>query len=276
MKVLFDIGNSQIKWAWFEQSQNSFKEPFSLHSIGRENHAECSIGQIASTHWCNWPQPAQVVVSSVAADEEHWRQLRDWCVRHWQQTPLRVTSSAEGYGIRNAYAQAENLGSDRWAAIIGAHHLRHTDTCVIDCGTAITVDFLDAAGHHLGGYITPGLGLMQQSLAQRTDAIQLLLQPEEFKIGQGCSCEPGKSTEACIQHGLLMATSGLIEKACRKMEIQTGKLFHCLLTGGNAKWLVSCLAGAVELEPHLVFLGLAQIASEDHTSRITNRDITKR
>ncbi len=276
MKVLFDIGNSRIKWAWFEQGRNSPKEPFSLQGIGGANHAECSLDDIASTSWRNRPQPAQVVVSSVAADE-HWRQLRDWCARYWRQTPLRVTSSAEGYGVRNAYAQPENLGSDRWAAIIGAHHLRHTDTCIIDCGTAITVDFLDAAGHHLGGYIMPGLGLMQRSLVQRTEAIQLLSQPEdESEIGPGCSSEPGKSTVACTQHGLLMAVSGMIEKACKKMEIQTGKSFCCLLTGGNAKWLAPCLAGAVELEPHLVLLGLAQIASEHHSSGITNRDTIKR
>lgn len=258
MKALFDIGNSRIKWAWFEPSGQSADEPPSLHGVGGVDHTECSLDDMAAAYWSDWPQPEQIVVSSVAADE-HWQRLQDWCSRHWRQRPLRVTSVAEGYGVRNAYARPEDLGSDRWAAMIAGHQLQHTDICVVDCGTAITVDFLDAAGHHLGGYITPGLGLMQQSLAQRTDAIQVLSWPIEAETDSG-NTDPGNSTAACIEHGLLMAVTSLIQGGCKKMEIQTGKSFHCLLTGGNAEQLAPCLGEAVTYEPHLVLLGLAQIA----------------
>ncbi|VAX12851.1 Pantothenate kinase type III, CoaX-like [hydrothermal vent metagenome] len=274
MKALFDIGNSRIKWAWFEQSQKPAKGPFSLHDIGGAGHAECPFDEMAAVNWTDWPRPEEIVVSSVGADE-HWRQLRDWCSQHWRQQPVRVTSVAEGYDICNAYARPDELGSDRWAAIIGAHHLRHTNTCVIDCGTAITVDFLDAAGRHLGGYIIPGLELMQQSLAQRTDAIQLLSQSSGSESGR-CRTEPGSSTAACIEHGLLLTITSLIEVGCKKMEIQTGKLFHCLLTGGNAEQLAPCLGKGVAFEPHLVLQGLARIACEDHSVSATDRDSIKK
>ena len=262
MNALFDIGNTRIKWARLEQSSRPPVPP-DLHDIGVADHTELSLEEIAAVNWSDWPPPEQVVVSSVVADE-HWRQLQDWCFQHWRQTPVRVTSAAAGYGIRNAYIQPEELGSDRWAALVGAHHLLYSETCVIDCGTAITVDFLDAAGQHLGGYIIPGLRLMQQSLAQRTDAIPLL-SGLETGSGRWRSTEPGKSTAECIGHGLLMAATGLVEESCRKMKMQTGKSFHCLLTGGNAEQLASCLGEGVRLEPNLVLLGLARIAAENHS-----------
>jgi len=266
MKALFDIGNSRIKWARLDRSQNQIEAQLGLHDIGGANHAELSFEEMAAVNWSGWPQPEQVVVSSVAADE-HWRQLQDWCIQHWRQTPVRVTSAAEGYGIRNAYARPEELGSDRWAALVGAHHLLQRETCIIDCGTALTVDFLDAGGQHLGGYIIPGLRLMQQSLAQRTDAIQLL---SAAGTGLKQGTEPGKSTAECIGHGLLMAVTGLVEGSCKKMEVQVGKPFHCLLTGGNAEQLALCLGEGVQLEPHLVLLGLARIATENHSSGSTD------
>ncbi len=262
MKALFDIGNSRIKWALFDPDGDRNE----LHNVGGVGHRQPAFDEIASTNWSDWPQPEQVIVSSVAADE-HWRQLQDWCIQHWRQTPVRVISTAEGYGIRNAYARPEELGSDRWAAMISAHHLLQRETCVIDCGTAITVDFLDAAGQHLGGYIIPGLRLMQRSLAQRTDAIQLL-SGATGELKQ--STEPGKSTVECIEHGLLMATTGLVEGGCKQMEMQMGKPFHCLLTGGNAEQLASCLGEEIQVEPHLVLLGLARIAAENHSSGSTN------
>lgn len=265
MKALFDIGNSRIKWAQLDPDGDRNE----LYDVGGVSHRQPVFDEIASTNWSDWPRPEQVIVSSVVADE-YWQQLQDWCIQHWRQTPVRVISTAEGYGIRNAYARPEELGSDRWAALVGAHHLLHSETCVIDCGTAITVDFLDAAGQHLGGYIIPGLRLMQQSLAQRTDAIQLLSQPAGAATGLKHSTEPGKSTSECIGHGLLMAATGLVEVSCRKMEMQMGKPFHYLLTGGNAEQLASCLGEGVQLEPHLVLLGLARIAAENHSSGSTD------
>ncbi len=269
MKALFDIGNSRIKWARLEPDENQIEGQLGLQDIGGADHAELSFEEMAAVNWADWPQPEQVVVSSVVADE-HWRQLQDWCTQHWRQTPVRVISTAEGYGVRNAYARPEELGSDRWAALIGAHHMLHSETCVIDCGTAITVDFLGAAGQHLGGYIIPGLRLMQQSLVQRTDAIQLLSQPDGSETGLKLGVEPGKSTAECVGHGLLMAATGLVEGGCKKMEMQTGKPFHRLLTGGNAEQLAFYLGEGVQLEPHLVLLGLARITAENHSSGSTD------
>ncbi len=271
MIALFDIGNTRIKWARLAHNKTQHPESAGLLDVGAENHAGHTLDEMAALYWSGWSQPEQILVSTVATGD-HWRQWQGWCRRYWQRTPVRVISTAEGFGIRNAYAQAEELGSDRWTAMVGAHHLLHSETCIIDAGTAMTVDFLNAAGQHLGGYIIPGLELMQRSLVQGTGAIQLSsgLFFTETGLGEGMDINvaPGISTTECIEHGLMMAATSLIEESCKKMEIRTGKPFCRLLTGGHAGLLASSLGAGpgarVQLEPHLVLFGLARMAANNY------------
>ncbi len=271
MKLLFDIGNTRIKWARFVHNKVQNLDQVELLDAGGANHAEHTLEEMAALYWSDWSQPDQVLVSTVATDE-YWRQCQAWCRQHWQRSAVRVISTAEGFGIRNAYARSDELGSDRWAAMVGAHHLLHSETCIIDAGTAMTVDFLDAAGQHLGGYIIPGLSLMQRSLVQGTGGIQLAsrLFSIETELGEGgdINVAPGTSTTECIEHGVMMAVTSLIEGSCQKMEIRTGKPFRRLLTGGHAGFLApslgACSGARVQLEPHLVLLGLAQMAAKHY------------
>ncbi len=256
MKALFDIGNSRLKWAWFDTRPGANRP---LQHVGDASHVAATFTEIAALNWESLPVPEQVIVSSVAA-ERHWQSLREACSRHWQLEPVRLTSVASQCGIENVYDKPEELGSDRWAAMIAAHQLFATDLCVIDCGTAMTVDFLSAHGQHLGGYIIPGLALMQQSLVQGTEAIQLS-SAQLINTADG-NINPGRSTAECIHHGSLLAAVSMIKISCEKMEANTGLSFHCLLTGGNAELLDAFIENA-QYEPHLVLLGLAQVATEN-------------
>lgn len=75
-------------------------------------------------------------------------------------------------GVRNGYADYQRLGMDRWLAIIGAYQLARGACLVLDLGTAITADYVNAAGEHLGGYICPGLPLMRGLLRTHTQRIR--------------------------------------------------------------------------------------------------------
>ena len=245
MIAVFDIGNSRIKWARFEPpAANALIELQDRGALAHDGSA------LPAAEWQAWPAPAAILVSSVAA-EPVWRQLRDWCERHWQQTPQRLIAPARGCGLENAYAQPQTLGSDRWAAMVAARHLLPEAFCVIDCGTAVTLDFVDADGRHRGGYIVPGIRLMQQGLARGT-AVPAM--PEV----SGAAPEPlapGTSTRQCVEKGSIMAIAGLVEKACER------QAFSCLLTGGDAAVLAAALEHPARVEPDLVLLGLAWIAT---------------
>ncbi|HEB56669.1 MAG TPA: type III pantothenate kinase [Gammaproteobacteria bacterium] len=269
MILLLDIGNTRIKWARFISDGEGKLEQAELLDVGGDDHAEYTLEQMAALYWSGWPQPKQVIVSTVITND-YWRQLQSWCRQHWQLSPVRVIPVAEGFGMHNAYLSADELGSDRWLAMLAAHHLLHRETCVVDVGTAITLDFLHADGRHLGGYIIPGLQLMEQSLIQGTDAIQLsagtFSNKTELATGRDINLLPGISTTECIERGLMLAAIGLIKESCKKMQDRMGKPFLCLLTGGHAKLLAPPLGAdpalGVQLEPNLVLLGLAQIAGK--------------
>ena len=75
---------------------------------------------------------------------------------------LQVVRTQARFGeVINGYSTFEQLGADRWAAIVGAWQLRRRALCVVDAGTAVTIDLVAASGRHQGGVIVPGLDLMR-------------------------------------------------------------------------------------------------------------------
>ena len=82
----------------------------------------------------------------------------------WSVEPEMITSSAAACGVTNSYTQFNTLGADRWSAIIaGAQRAKQASgsmaVCVVDAGSALTIDLVDESGFHQGGYIVPGLSM---------------------------------------------------------------------------------------------------------------------
>ncbi len=91
---------------------------------------------------------------------------------------------------------------------MAVRNLYQLPACIVDCGTAITVDLIDADGKHQGGLISPGLTLMKKSLAAGTEALQF--HETNYEFG------PANFTEAAIYSGTLSAAVGLIEHVLTK------------------------------------------------------------
>ena len=153
-------------------------------------------------------------------------------------------------GVRNGYHDPASLGCDRFAALIGARRLRPDQRAIVaTCGTATTVDALDAQGNFIGGMILPGLGLMAASLAQRTAQLP---QIAAATIGPaGATRLFADNTQDAIYSGCLAAQAGAIERAV----IAHGDA-HCLLSGGAAAWIAPYLSIPFTLVDNLVLIGL--------------------
>ena len=97
--------------------------------------------------------------------------------------------------------------------------------CVIDAGTAVTVDLVSAEGEHEGGYILPGADLMRRALSNETDRIQ---------VGtlEAPAITPGNNTQACVTAGSWRAVLGAVEST-----IAAYPEHRPLLTGGSASTL---------------------------------------
>ena len=170
------------------------------------------------------------------------------CEAKWQQSPQFARSSAAHAGVRNAYADAPGtLGVDRWIGLIAVAG-RSQDVCVVDCGTALTLDLLEADGRHLGGYILPGLAMMVDALLQATRRVRFDRVPPDDGLA------PGRNTAEAVMHGALAAVVALIEKS------GTGR--HVVLTGGDAARVSALLACPHVVEPDLLLQGLQRYFSD--------------
>ena len=178
------------------------------------------------------------------------QRLRAVCAA-WTCSPEFVTATAAQCGVSNGYQQPERLGSDRWAALIGAWRYVQGACLVVNCGTATTVDALSAQGEFLGGLILPGVSLMQHSLA--TNAAQLMAE-------QGTLQDFPRNTADAIHSGMLRATLGAIRYQFDLLQARCGTV-RCLLGGGAAGVVQPHLDVPLERVDNLVLKGL-QIIGE--------------
>lgn len=154
-------------------------------------------------------------------------------------------------GVTNGYLEAGRLGIDRWLAIVAAYTQVQGACVVIDCGTAITVDYIRDDGVHLGGCIAPGMGLMKAMLGNGT---QLVGSIQGETIEQAVML--GDNTHAAVTFGIRSMLNGFVKEQWLSAQSVLGASFAVLCTGGDSRIVYSIIADAV-VEDDLVFAGLA-------------------
>lgn len=99
--------------------------------------------------------------------------------------------------VENLYETPQTLGYDRMAAVVGAaEQFPGKDVLVIDAGTCITYEFIDAAGRYHGGNISPGMQMRFKALHRFTGRLPL--------VSREGRREPlGRDTDTAIREGVL-------------------------------------------------------------------------
>jgi len=204
----------------------------------------------AAEAWSDLQRPDAVVVANVRGSEFE-EKISRWCFRHWGLTVNFLRPQATAYGVTNAYRDPAQLGSDRWAALIGVRSLTERDVVVVDCGTALTIDVMDNRGCFVGGVILPGMSLMRHALAQRAPGIGTVEATDEGALGI--------STGGGIGSGLHYGLAGAVERVLREAKRQLGAEPALYLTGGDAASLQKFLENPWVLAPDLVLTGLSVV-----------------
>ena len=242
MKLLFDIGNTTINWAVAEAGAFSRR--------GKNGHGELSSP--ARIRQClgleGMPRPSHVLVSSVAAAEA-LAPFRDLARGYAPCVFWRARASRAHGQLKNAYRAPGRLGSDRWLALIAAWASYRAPLCLVICGTALTIDLVDADGRHLGGYIAPGLAMMQQALIQHTAGIRAA-------VDHTLLLEPGADTQRAITAGACLASVALIDRVVAEFSHNLAMTPHCLISGGAAGLLRPALKQRFIEQPDIVLRGL--------------------
>ena len=181
--------------------------------------------------------------------------------------PLWVDHRVPG-GVHVSYPNPSTIGADRLANAAAAVKLGKLPAIVVDFGTAVTFDVIDAKGSYLGGIIAPGLPIAAKALHERTALLPLT------KI-QKISSSVGKSTEEAIRIGLLLGAVGLVREAVARITRETfkGKKPYVIATGGDAELVarLSLQKGEAKrsalidlVDPLLTLRGLLEIAEKNH------------
>ncbi len=228
-----DAGNSTVKWRLISENGEVVD---SGRGIGASLH---TIGISESE------RPARVRVVSVRGPEFEVR-LREELSLIWGVLPEFATAAATSSRVVNGYEIPASLGADRWMAILAAYNDCGTACCVVDAGTAITLDVVADSGFHEGGYIVPGMSLQRRKLEEST-SIRLSALPNWSDASLGVS------TNSAVQNGIVSMVSDWI--ACESRG--RGKLY---MTGGDAEFLsrrLEVLEVAHRVVPDLVLNGLA-------------------
>jgi type III pantothenate kinase len=247
MLLLIDIGNTRIKWARFEQGE--------LRPQSAAPHADWSAPTFVETVLHSGGRCERVLVGNVSGPRMA-EIVRSAVVQAWQVEPEFMTSSVTAAGIRNAYPQPQQLGVDRWLAIIGAHAIEQGALCVVSVGTALTIDGVAADGRHLGGVIVPGPDLMVSSLLRNTSDIA-----QRAQHGTASNELFADNTLGAIQQGAEHALAALVERAVGVMRHSLEQTPLVLMTGGASASVEKSLGLPYRSVPDLVLRGLAVMAT---------------
>jgi len=242
--LVLDAGNSRIKWGL-----HSVRGWMSFGAI-----ANSDIGTLALREWQSLPRPDRIVGVNVAGEPARMRIEAQ--LARWRVPPRWLTATAAGGGVVNSYAHAEQLGADRWAALVAARkralamELFPPPFVVVNAGTAVTIDALDADGVFRGGVILPGLRLMLQALAEHTAGL---------KVAPGSYRAFPTNTGDALYSGAVQAITGAIGEMRARLAGDAGSVC-CLLAGGAAQDIAPHLGGPLEVVDNLVLEGALALA----------------
>lgn len=165
-----------------------------------------------------------------------------------------IRSTDQMPNMVQGYSKPEQLGVDRLLAMVAARARSSRALCVIDAGTAITVDFLDAAGRHRGGFILPGSRMFRECLLANT-AI-----PRDQQIDEHALL--GRDTPTGVALGARYALVGLVEHfVCGPATLFPGSPVDTVIGGGDADEFRGLLPEPCIKLDHLVLRGLAVVAA---------------
>lgn len=243
MQLLIDAGNTRLKWCWYDGDEL----PLEMESCAYDDLEEQGVDLFRSSG----PDVTGVLICNVAGVELADRLNRGF--KAWGLVPVYLNSQKACAGVQNAYEQPENLGVDRWMSVLGAWKMRQDACCIVDCGTAVTIDVMTDSGRHLGGIIVPGMEMMQESLIEETAGISGDKVPSEM---QSADSMLARDTEGAIIMGSLYALVALIERVRAEVEQEMGYELPLILTGGDTDMIQPLLSCESLVEPMLVFHGM--------------------
>lgn len=251
--MVLDVGNTSLSLARWQQGQVSAQAVVPAQDAAAFEEA---FDALAATFPKN--RPAAVVACSVApARLDHVRSI----VSARLERDLLVVGEKVPFPLDVARSVESTVGVDRVCAAAAAYDRLQAPCCVVDFGTAVTVDLVDEEGTFVGGAILPGLRLQLRALAEFTAQLPAVEPgiPETLY---------GRDTTEAIQTGVVRGLAGAVREL---IEGYATKLQHwpqVVATGGDLVFMAPLCPVLDSLVPDLTLRGVGlaharQLAGKD-------------
>lgn len=247
--LALDVGNTRLKWAQYEAPVVGARL-LATGAVFLEH-----IDRLNEEDWRGMAEPSAILGCVVAGDAIKRRVADQMDI--WDVPARWVISSPQEAGLTNGYDYPARLGSDRWVAMIGAHHRLlargvRKPCLVVMVGTAVTVEAIDASGKFLGGIILPGHGIMLRALESGTAGLHVPTgEVQDFPT----------NTSDALTSGGTFAIAGAVQRMVDNITRSCGEAPECIMTGGAGWKMAPSMTIECELVENLIFDGLLEIAS---------------
>lgn len=235
MNVVIDIGNTVAKVALFQGEELVCVEQDRNDSLERLDDFVSGV----NLEKC-------IVASVVDVTQEVLQRILNLNI------PVVWLDYLTPLPIKIAYETPHTLGVDRIAAVVAANFISPgRNILVIDAGTCITYEFIDASGVYHGGNISPGLHMRLKALHQYTAHLPLV----EYA---GRLLDLGKDTETAIRSGVMQGIKYEMEGYITSMKYKYPELL-IFLTGGDEFSFDTSIKNIIFADRFLVLRGLNRI-----------------
>jgi len=249
MILLFDIGNTHTHLGLADDAR-VIKQTDILTSAWFDSKAAAQLKKFIGAHKIEGAALCSVVPRATPQVHKTVRAL-------WKLKTLELNAKTI-FGVGIDYPKPASIGADRLANAVAAHAHFGAPVVVVDFGTAVTFDVVNAKGDYAGGIIAPGLAAMTDYLHEKT-ALLPRIKIREIKTAIG------KSTEQAMLIGAVQGYRGLVRELIGelKRELRAKKL-PVVATGGYAKLIAAKLPEISAVTPDLTLEGLRLVWLAHH------------
>jgi len=236
MNLIIDVGNSFLKLAVFEEDELLFKKSVGLDVLMK--HIDILRKE--------FPDIDNVIIASVGKLKE---KDSSYIQKYFNVLLLNANTPLP---FKNSYKTPDTLGVDRMALVAASvKQFNNKNVLIIDAGTCITFDFINAENNYLGGAISPGIDMRYRALNNLTANLPLL----EKELPDSLI---GTTTNASIHSGVVNGAVCEIEGIIAEYQKEYAYL-TIILTGGDANFLSKQLKSSIFANSNFLLEGLNYI-----------------
>lgn len=239
MILEFDVGNTRHKWRLIDAGERLLGGEFA-------NSDTAALSELQH----RLPRDIERLRLASVAVGDNSERLRSWARKNWAVDIEVAESKAKAAGVVNSYSEPGRLGVDRWLGVVAAFH-HYGAACVIDCGSALTLDFVDREGSHRGGFIVPGRQLSARALQRETGKVRWCDDEADM------STALGTSTAAAVHMGIELMQTAFVKAAVDHVQQSYGNDYQLVFSGGDGEYYAQLLGG--EYNAELVLDGLGHV-----------------